>query len=125
MSKGPAHHAATYVVGNKDLQRTHGGKEAHLVDGRDDGVHGLVLEWLLHYGRILDGKEGTARAILHNAIVDAVNGHDGHNVAIASVAGSLHLAVQLQANMVAQLGAKEPWLQDNGVLQFLLSDTGY
>ena len=96
------------------------GEKAHLVDSLHDGVHRLILVRLQDDGRVADPEGDAAKAVLDDAAVNVVDGHDGHNVAVAAVAAALHLAIQLQPQMVPELRAQVLWLQRDRVFKLLL-----
>lgn len=103
------------MIGDKDLQRPNIGEEAHFVDRRDDRIHCLILVRLHDNGRVAHPKRNAAKTVLHDALVDVVHSDDGYNVAVATVAAALHLAVQLETQVVTQLRTEELWLQSDGV----------
>lgn len=113
-----------YMIGDEDVERTDLGKEAHFVDGDDDGVDNLVLEGLENDGAIFDAKlDGArARAILNDALSDAFVAEHGDNVAVAAGAVALDLSEQCLLQETGQRRAEMLWRERNCMLQLLLQE---
>ena len=115
-----------YVVGDENVQGAHVRKEAHFVDGDDDGVEDFVLEGLEHDGLVADAELNGARpgAVLDDALAGALVPEHGHNVPVPPGAVAFDLRQERVVQERRQGRAQVLRRQDNRVLELLLHAAG-
>lgn len=99
----------------EEAQRPSLGEEALWVDGVDNSVHRLPLEWPPNDSTVSNGKLGQASPGKNAPLGNIECVHDGDDV-VAPGAGSLDVLEQLARHKLVHVAAKVRWVQGDPAL---------